>query len=119
MTPADKKPANPAQTTEAMVERAWRALVSDNPTNITITKADLSRAVKAALIAIEEQAGWREPDRWRAKFNLWFFRELSDEQRLKLFSLHGLPVDEIGLVHGFQRKALDCCLPVSPKQETE
>ncbi|MDI6835410.1 MAG: hypothetical protein QMD99_06815 [Rhizobiaceae bacterium] len=37
---------------------------------------------------------------------LWFFRDLSDEQRLKLFALFGLPVDEIGKSHGRQEIAL-------------
>lgn len=37
---------------------------------------------------------------------LWFFRDLNDEQRLKLFGLFGLPVDEIGNVHGRQTIAL-------------
>lgn len=37
---------------------------------------------------------------------LWFFRDLTDEQRLKLFGLFGLPVDEIGKVHGRQAIAL-------------
>lgn len=37
---------------------------------------------------------------------LWFFRDLNDDQRLKLFGLFGLPVDEIGNVHGMQTKAL-------------
>lgn len=40
------------------------------------------------------------------KLELWFFRDLSDEQRLKLFALYGMPVDEIGNVHGRQRPAL-------------
>lgn len=42
----------------------------------------------------------------RDKLELWFFRELSDEQRLSLFSIFGYPVDEIGKVHGHQRKVL-------------
>jgi len=37
---------------------------------------------------------------------LWFFRDLSDEQRLKLFGLFDLPVNEIGEVHGRQVIAL-------------
>lgn len=41
------------------------------------------------------------------ELKLWFFRDLTDEQRLKLFSLFGLPVDEIGNVHGRQTIALD------------
>lgn len=40
------------------------------------------------------------------KLKLWFFRDLSDEQRLKLFALFGLPGDEIGKVHGRQEIAL-------------
>lgn len=42
----------------------------------------------------------------KAGFRLWFFRDLSSEQRLKLFSLAGLPVDEIGETHGHQHVAL-------------
>ncbi|QXZ80336.1 hypothetical protein [Rhizobium sp. L51/94] len=37
---------------------------------------------------------------------LWFFRDLHDDQRLKLFGLFGLPVDEIGNHHGRQLIAL-------------
>ncbi len=37
---------------------------------------------------------------------LWFFRDLNDDQRLKLFGLFGLPVDEIGPNHGRQSMAL-------------
>jgi hypothetical protein len=33
---------------------------------------------------------------------LWFFRDLTDDQRLKLFGLFGLPVGEIGKVYGRQ-----------------
>ena len=40
--------ARPA-VTEAMVEAAWRALVLDDPTNISITKDDLRRSLEAAL----------------------------------------------------------------------
>lgn len=42
----------------------------------------------------------------RDKFELWFFRDLSDDQRLALFKLYGMPVDEIGKVHGHQKLAL-------------
>ena len=40
------------------------------------------------------------------KLKLWFFRDLTDDQRLKLFGLFGLPVDEIGKVHSRQAIAL-------------
>lgn len=40
------------------------------------------------------------------QIKLWFFRDLNNQQRLKLFSLFGLPVDEIGNVHGRQMIAL-------------
>lgn len=40
------------------------------------------------------------------KLELWFFRDMSDEQRLKLFVIFGMPVDEIGKTHGHQRIAL-------------
>ncbi|PBB75164.1 hypothetical protein CK227_10250, partial [Mesorhizobium sp. WSM4308] len=40
------------------------------------------------------------------KLSLWFFRDLSDEQRLSLFSIFGCPVDEIGKVHGHQTQVL-------------
>jgi len=45
-------------------------------------------------------------DRAKEKLRLWFFRDMSDEQRLKLFSLFGLPTDEIGESHGHQSIAL-------------
>lgn len=44
--------------------------------------------------------------RAKDKLQLWFFRDLSDEQRLKLFGIFGLPTDEIGKTHGHQRHAL-------------
>jgi hypothetical protein len=40
------------------------------------------------------------------ELELWFFRDISNEQRLKLFALYGMPVDEIGNVHGRQKPAL-------------
>jgi len=43
---------------------------------------------------------------------LWFFRDLSSEQRNKLFSLAGYPVDEIGDNHGRQTLALKHFLAV-------
>ncbi len=30
----------------------------------------------------------------KRKFELWFFRDLTDEQRFALFRLHGVPVGE-------------------------
>ncbi len=39
------------------------------------------------------------------RLKLWFFRDLSSEQRLKLFGLLGMPVEEIGDIHGHQTKA--------------
>ena len=43
----------------------------------------------------------------KGPLKLWFFRDLSDDQRLKLFSLFSLPVDEIGKSHGRQEVALN------------
>lgn len=40
------------------------------------------------------------------QLKLWFFRDLNDDQRLKLFGLFGLPIDEIGPNHGRQSIAL-------------
>lgn len=77
----------------------------------------IDQYLEAAIAAAPAGGEWREPDRWRSKLNLWFFRDLSDEQRLKLFSLFELPVAEIGKVHSFQRKALDRCLPAPPVKE--
>ncbi|MBO3760401.1 hypothetical protein [Ciceribacter sp. L1K22] len=37
---------------------------------------------------------------------LWFFRDLTHDQRLKLFGLFDLPVHEIGPHHGRQARAL-------------
>ncbi|MER8827189.1 hypothetical protein NKH73_13965 [Mesorhizobium sp. M0938] len=42
----------------------------------------------------------------RRKFELWFFRDIFDEHRLALFSIFGMPADEIGKTHGIQRIAL-------------
>lgn len=41
-----------------------------------------------------------------SKFKLWFFRDMSDEQRLSLFALHGYPVEEMQ-THAIQRLSLD------------
>jgi len=51
---------------------------------------------------------------WKRKLELWFFRDLSDEQRLALFRLFGMPVDEIGRVHSHQQKVLRRILAASP-----
>jgi len=40
------------------------------------------------------------------KLKLWFFRDLTDDQRLKLFGLHGLRLNELS-THGAQMKAFD------------
>jgi hypothetical protein len=40
------------------------------------------------------------------QLKLWFFRDLNDEQRLKLFGLFDLPTKEIGSNHGRQSIAL-------------
>lgn len=40
------------------------------------------------------------------KLKLWFFRDLSDDQRKKLFGLFGIPVDGANNTHGIQSKAL-------------
>ena len=40
------------------------------------------------------------------RVQLWFFRELTSDQRLALFKLCGLPVDEIGHNHSHQRLCL-------------
>lgn len=40
------------------------------------------------------------------QLKLWFFRDLTDDQRLKLIGLFGLPVAEIGNNHGRQQTAL-------------
>lgn len=52
----------------------------------------------------------------KAKIGLWFFRDMSDEQRLKLFSLFEMPVDELQ-THSAQRLALDHVLGVFKAQE--
>lgn len=142
--PVPATPANPVAVTEEMVERAARGICVAKDLNpdclheITIGRGDhtddagrvyeygwrkhcgVARGAleAAALPPVREgDGGWSAPDKWRAKFNLWFFRDLSDEQRLKLFSLFSLPVDEIGRVHSHQRKALDRCLPSAPSAE--
>lgn len=44
-------------------------------------------------------------DQGRSKLGLWFFRDLSDEQRFKLFRLFGMPDAETAN-HGYQAMAL-------------
>lgn len=84
---------------------------------LSSVSADRAKGLAGASLAQPaSQEGWREPDKWRSKLNLWFFRDLSDEQRLRLFSVFGLPVDEIGKVHSRQRKALNRCLPAAPSK---
>jgi hypothetical protein len=41
----------------------------------------------------------------RSKLGLWFFRDLSDEQRFKLFRIFGMPDAETAN-HGYQAMAL-------------
>jgi len=55
------------------------------------------------------------PAAW-PKLELWFFRELVEAQRLKLFALHGMPVDEIGASHIHQKRALRQLLAAAPSQ---
>ena len=59
------------------------------------------RTLEAAL-----PSGMRIDDAARRKIELWFFRDILSEERLKLFSIFGMPVDEIGVTHGHQRIAL-------------
>ena len=54
-----------------------------------------------------------QPEGASSKFKLWFFRDLSDEQRLALFKLHGLPTDEIN-THATQRMCLDHLFATPP-----
>lgn len=44
-------------------------------------------------------------DNAEGKFELWFFRDMNDAQRLKLFSIFGLPTDEISTL-GAQKLVL-------------
>src|SRR3546814_15733465 len=46
----------------------------------------------------------------RRKFELWVFRDITDESRLSLLKLFGLPVNEIGKVHSHQRIGLKLVL---------
>jgi len=45
----------------------------------------------------------------KQKLKLWFFRDLSDDQRLSLFGLHGLCLNEL-TTHVAQMKAFDWLL---------
>lgn len=47
------------------------------------------------------------------KIKLWFFRDLNDDQRLKLFGLLGWPVEEMP-THGAQDFALRSVLGRTP-----
>ncbi|MDY1547862.1 hypothetical protein [Luteibacter sahnii] len=71
------------------------------------------RVLEAATLA-SPSAGAVVTKRW-PKVELLFFRELSDDQRLKLFSLHDLPVDEIGLSLDSQKLALRYLLAAAPE----
>lgn len=42
----------------------------------------------------------------KEKFQLWFFKDLTDEQRLKLFRINGLPVGE-SMTLGHQQAMLN------------
>lgn len=59
-------------------------------------------AIEAALAAEPSETAAGDASR---KAELWFFRDISDEQRAKLFALFGMPVHEINN-HGTQKKAL-------------
>lgn len=50
---------------------------------------------------------------------LWFFRDLSDDQRLKLFSLFDLPTEDIGKNHGKQDAALQFIMKAMIKMVAE
>jgi hypothetical protein len=67
----------------------------------------------------QEQPGWKVPDRAWPKLELWFFRELTSAQRLALFALYGLPVDEIGENHVNQKRMLRYVIasPTPPKEK--
>ncbi|MBD8556344.1 hypothetical protein IFT84_17690 [Rhizobium sp. CFBP 8762] len=43
----------------------------------------------------------------KQRFELWFFRDILDEHRLKLLTLFGVPTnDQTGQTHGFQKRVL-------------
>lgn len=54
----------------------------------------------------------------RDRLKLWFFRDLSSEQRLKLFGLMGMPIDEIWHTHGHQKIAFDSTLQSLSTQQS-
>lgn len=56
--------------------------------------------------ALSRTGAVKVDDAARRKIELWFFRDMNDDQRLMLFSIFGMPVNEIGKTHGHQRKAL-------------
>lgn len=53
------------------------------------------------------------------QLRLWFFRDLSDEQRLKLFGLFDLPTEDIGKNHGKQDVALQYIMRAMIKMVAE
>lgn len=71
-----------------------------------VARAETAEAALEAALSSAPPGDGRMVSRAWKKFELWFFRDVSDEQRLKLFSLFGLPVDEIGKSHGHQSIAL-------------
>lgn len=51
------------------------------------------------------------------KFQLWFFRDLTDEQRFALFRLHGVPVGE-KMTLGHQQAVMNYIFTHHRKVET-
>lgn len=77
-------------------------------------EADHEQRVRSEILPSAGPA-WQTMDaKALAKFHLWFFRDMSSEQRLALFRLFGMPVDEIGETHGHQRIALNDVLRLFP-----
>lgn len=84
-----------------------------SPADNNALRETILRALNAAHPAADALGAVRELQHW-AQIKLWFFRELTSEQRLALLSLCGLPVDEIGESHAMQRKGLEAALAQAP-----
>lgn len=92
---------------DGMVWVDWPARAATQFPSVETAKAAIQdEHARSILSALSSTPVGEMDGRAREKLKLWFFRDMNDEQRLKLFSLFDLPTDEIGKAHGRQSIAL-------------
>ena len=87
-----------------------RAAEGDYPTTPAYSVEWLENMVIALATppVVEEavKAEGLDAETLERRLHLWFFRDVSDDQRHGLFKLCGYPVDEIGMCHSLQQRCL-------------